>query len=246
MNFRHFVLADMAVVVMLGSLTLVAQSDHFGDADINRTWSRLDRPVLSGEVSRTWFWGPSAISHLHDEMYVDAPDGKRKVVYFDKTRMEINEHEEAGTTWRVTNGLLATELLTGNLQNGDNSFAAYAPAEINIAGDLNAPDAPTFRSFSGLTSADANDEGALILQTVDRAGNVGQDQAYATYGVTASRYVSETGHTVASVFWDYMNSSGIVYVDGENIHDKLFENPFFAVNSALVSMARLRTFSPVA
>jgi hypothetical protein len=227
MRFKHFVLTDMAVFVVLGGLLLVAQSDYFGDADINQTWSRLDQPVIDGDVSRTWFWGPSAISHLHDEVYVDAPDGTRKVVYFDKNRMEINADAAPGSTWRVTNGLLATELVTGNKQTGKTTFVAHSPADINIAGDLDDPDGPTYLSFNKLLDAPALNEGTTITQTVDRAGNVRNDGPYAGYGVTAARYVPETGHTVASVFWEFMNSSGVVRVDDKLTHDKLFENPFY-------------------
>jgi hypothetical protein len=71
------------------------------DPDIERTWLRLDQPVALGAVKRTWFWGPNPLTGLIQEPYHDAPGGQRKVIYLDKTRMEINETEAVGSTWRV-------------------------------------------------------------------------------------------------------------------------------------------------
>jgi hypothetical protein len=72
-----------------------------------------------------------------------------------------------------------------------------------------------------------------IIQTVDRNGTVGADQTLARYGVTAAALVRETNHTVASVFWDFMNARGTVYSDGAFREDRLFENPFYATGFPL-------------
>lgn len=75
--------------------------------------------------------------------------------------------------------------------------------------------------------------GMTIIQTVDRNGTVGADQTLARFGVTAAVHVRETNHTVASVFWNFMNARGTVYVDGTFRDDRLFENPFDATGLPL-------------
>ena len=48
------------------------------------------------------------------------------------------------------------------------------------------------------------------------------------YGVTAAAYVPQTDHTVASVFWEFMNQDGPIYRDGSYMLWPLFESPFYA------------------
>ncbi len=94
------------------------------------TWERTDKPVADGVVSRSWIWGPQAISDIASESYVEAPGGIRTVQYFDKARMEDNSWRTSGPPWDVSTGLLSVELISGKRQVGDNSFEQRSPAEI--------------------------------------------------------------------------------------------------------------------
>ena len=192
------------------------------------TWDRTDLPVADGQVSRSWMWGDLVASQA-PEAYQSAPGGQRLVVYFDKARMEINNPAaDQSSAWYVTNGLLATELLTGELQVGDNVFQAHEPAAINLAGDPNDPNGPTYADF-GRTMADPPVAlGTVLTAVIDHAGTVSQDNGFAHYGVTAAVLSSDTNHTVASVFWQFMNSSGPI-ADGNQVENgSLFPNPFYA------------------
>ncbi len=194
-----------------------------------RTWARTDKPVLDGAVNRTWMWGPREITGVFEEPYVNAPDGHRSVLYHEKSRMEINDPAaDPNSIWYVTNGLIALEMITGRLQLGNALWEQYAPAGINIAGDPTDPDAPTYSTFSGLLNQPARTEGDQIIATVNRVGQITGDPSLADQNVTAAYYVTETHHTVASVFWDFMNAEGLVYEQGALNNAKLFENPFFA------------------
>ncbi|MCX2728525.1 thermonuclease family protein (plasmid) [Thermomicrobium sp. 4228-Ro] len=207
------------------------------------TWARSDLPVAAGRVSRTWMWGPEPFTTPLREAYADAPGGTRLVQYFDKSRMEITDPAaDRSSPWYVTNGLLAKELVTGQLQRGDATFEPQPPAQVNVAGDPDDPDGPTYASFSGLLDHAPLPVGTTITQTVDRAGNVGSDLSLGQYGVTAVYYVPETNHTVASVFWDFMNSRGQVYVGWRYREDALFPNPFYATGFPLTEAywARVR------
>ena len=197
---------------------------HFQQA-----WERTDRPVASGDANRTWMWGPAGHTDAFYEPYDDAPEGERLVQYFDKTRMEITDPDgDPDDLWHVTNGLLARELITGEMQVGDTSFDIRKPADQQIAGDTHA-ESPTYATFESLLHADSTATGELITLTVNGSGMVGVDNDLTRYGVTAEHYVDDTGHAVASVFWEFMHSSGTVRIDGENRHGDLFENPFFGV-----------------
>ncbi len=56
-----------------------------------------------------------------------------------------------------------------------------------------------------------------MLERVDRDGAVVTDPALVFYDVTAGRFVPETGHTIASPFWEFMSS--LQQADG---------NPFYS------------------
>jgi Tol biopolymer transport system component len=190
-----------------------------------RTWSRTDLPVERGSISRTWMWGPEPFTGVHFEEYASAPDGLRQVQYFDKSRMEDNTFR-SGSSWDVTNGLLATELITGQLQVGDEEFVGLGSANINIAGD--AGSGPTYAMLDGLRWAEPIRTGAPIITRLHSEGGVSANDGLADLGATGAFYVQETMHTVASPFWDFMNSSGLVYEDGEFSVGPMFMNPFYA------------------
>ncbi len=203
--------------------------DHFGN-----TWARTDLPVVNGPAHRTWMWGPTANTPSLLEPYAESPNGQRQVQYFDKTRMEITHPDgDQSSIWYVTNGLLAEELVTGRLQLGDDTFEQHDPAQVNVAGDAGDPNGPTYATFNPLMSYGAIPNGWIITQTVDRAGTVGANADLSSYNVTAVDVAAPTQHTVASVFWDFMNSTGTVYENGANVTDKLFDNPFYATGYPL-------------
>ena len=220
------------IVAMVGAAILpgLATANQPANDAFQRSWERTDRPVSELAVSRTWIWGPEAFTSGVIEPYLEAEDGERLVQYYDKSRMEMTTDLTAdpGSVWYVVNGLLATEMITGRLQLGDNTFEQYAPAEINIAGDPDDSSAPTYATFNGLLDLQTFELGSLIGATVNRAGTIDQNPALLDHGVTAQIYVEETDHTVASVFWQFMTSEGTIYENGVMTWGALFENAFFA------------------
>ena len=201
-----------------------------GASAFERTWSRTDLPVAETQVNRTWMWGPAAFTSAMGEYYEDATFGVRVVQYFDKTRMEISTDPAANpnSIWYVTNGLLARELVTGQMQEGDTLFTERAPAEVNVAGDANDANGPTYASFSQLLDAAPLAAGTVVSQRIDRAGGVSDDPALAGRNVLAAHFVAETNHTVAGPFWEFMNAEGMVYETAGYQEARLFDNPFFA------------------
>ena len=200
-----------------------------GNEHFQRTWERTDQPVAEGVESRTWMWGPEAFSTLGVEPYAEAPNGQRTVQYFDKSRMEItNPAGDPNSIWYVTNGLLVVEMMTGRLQLGDNTFETRNPAVVNVAGDANDPNGPTYAGMASLRDAPPLGAGATVTQRVSRAGAVTFDGDLAQYGVTVAKLDEVTNHSIAGPFWNFMNSSGTVWANGQYVTDLLFANPYFA------------------
>lgn len=217
--------------VASGSILSLADRELFvsDDPNFRRVWERTDKPVADGEVSRTWIWGPKPTTELMQEAYAQSPGGMRLVQYFDKSRMEINDPAgDSSSIWYVTNGLLTVELISGNMQTGDNSFESRSPAQVNVAGDGNDPNGPQYVSFSGLLDAPSQPVGTLLTQRVNRAGTVSNDPALSAQGITVGSVDTVTNHGIAAPFWDFMNSSGVVYENGQFVQALLFENPYFA------------------
>lgn len=219
-----------ALVVAAPLYAPVAGAAATDDGAFVRLWARTDKPVADGRVGRTWMWGPAITGSL-DETYVDAANGQRIVQYFDKGRMEINSDEgvDPGSDWYVTSGLLATELLSGQLQTGSNEFEERLPAQVNVAGDQGSPNAPVYATFTGLRSKPASSDGAMLNQRVTREGVVTDDSSLSRHNVTAAKRVTvpNLDHQIASPFWQFMNASGLVWNDGRYVTDSLSRDPFF-------------------
>ncbi|HET7035453.1 MAG TPA: DUF3426 domain-containing protein [Thermomicrobiaceae bacterium] len=223
-------------LLMLGLLLLpllmlpAARADSFGTYAFQRLWSRTDLPVVEGTASRAFVWGNQPFTGVVLEQYAEGKTetagGVRQVQYFDKGRMEITDATaDADSADFVTQGLLAREMITGRIQLGDKMFRDDGSAEMNIAGDPNDPNAPTYATLKPLLGYQPIPTGWSITQTLDRAGHVADDPALKSLGVTAAVLVPQTDHSVASVFWDYLRSSGTISVGGQDTQGSLFGNP---------------------
>ena len=181
-----------------------------------QNWAKADRPVLVNtekgqDAGRAWLWGPQP-NRVTTEVYAEAPGGQRQVVYFDKARMELTQPDKG----YVTNGLLVTEMTTGQLQLGDNRFIYRGPSTLQVAGDSNTQgqnqNAPTYASFSALVTAGPGaDRTSLAVQaTLSKNGQVGQNSELG--GLAFNRhFVADTGHNIPDVFWDWFAQTGPVY-----------------------------------
>jgi hypothetical protein len=236
---RPIVAAALALMVLASSSAPIfayhegpfTDVHAFAHDTFEKTHRRTDAPIISG-VMRTWIWGPEAYTEGMLESYKDSPGSMRLVQYFDKSRMEINYPAgDQSNPWYVSNGLLVIDMVEGRYQIGDSEFdPSPAPSTMAIAGDQDGSSDITYAAINqlGLRSKPALPVGSTIIQSV-QGGAVVQDTDFASYGVTAAHRVQVDGidHTIASVFWDFMNSEGLVYVDWTLVNDKLFENPYY-------------------
>ena len=132
------------MVLLIGTLQGVGtnvSASGFADPAFQAQWQ-------AGEAIAPNFWGPLETAQPGQrEIYPDAPGKRRLVQYFDKGRMELTNP----TNGTVTNGLLATELISGKLQVGDNTFDAQESPAIPIAGDPDNP-GPTYLALQTTAS----------------------------------------------------------------------------------------------
>ena len=235
------VIAGLSILLGAAALNRVSavapSNEHF-----QRTWERTDKPIVDGVVSRTWVWGPEAISNEVSEPYFDAPDGSRRVQYFDKSRMEINDPgADPGNIWFVTNGLLVVELMTGRMQIGDTAFRIRFPAEVPVAGDPNDPNGVTYALFAAFQEVPPVAPEIVYTQRLHADGTVTNEADLSGYNVSAAFLDSVTNHRVAAPFWDYMNSSGPVFVSGQFVNDLLFPNPFYSTGRPITEFYWVRS-----
>jgi hypothetical protein len=149
------------------------------------------------------------------------------VAYFDKARLELTDPDRSPEDpWAVTSGLLARELISGMEQVGDRRFVPRSPASIPVAGDPDDRLGPTYATLAAVLALPPLEEGELITQTIDRSGRVGNERRLAGYGVRAGPLVPETGHRVASVFWEFLQGRDVVYTGGRFETADLFWPPF--------------------
>jgi hypothetical protein len=207
-------------------------------------WNRTDSLVASHAVTRSWFWGPQ-VNWTAREIYVDDPTNtqSRLVQYYDKSRMEINNpNGDKNNPFYITNGLLTVELISGRLQVGNNTFEDRKPATVNVAGDFDDPNAPTYASFVGHANAggDHPDPSKLnqkVTATLARNGTVGDDPSKSTISNTQVVYFDDvTKHNIPKAMWDFLNLQGDVK-QGTQVVKQALSTPWFYATGRPISDA---------
>lgn len=191
-----------AVLIGVLSLSSVAQAASFANPAFQQQWN-------TGEAVTANFWGPlSTAKDGQQEPYKEATGGQRLVQYFDKGRMEL-------TNSAVTSGLLATELVKGQIQVGDSSFQAKAAPAIAIAGDP---------STTGATYAALGTTAAALLQpaqakigitsfdTIQDDGSIRSVAISPSAATNISVFDDVTKHNVPSAFAQYRDKAGLLTI----------------------------------
>jgi Tol biopolymer transport system component len=223
--------------LLVNSMPLPAAAADFANPAFKRVWDRTDALVASGQVSRTFFWGPQPLASAQ-EQYMDAPGGTntRLVQYFDKSRMEINNPgADPNSTFYVTNGLLTIELISGQMQIGNNTFQTRYPANIPISGDTDDVNAPTYANFANVSNTRLGDHpqpnrtGQNATATINKDGQVGDDPSKASVGGTKIAYFEPlTKHNIPEQFWNFLNATGPISQTGQIVNQRLIDPWFYA------------------
>jgi hypothetical protein len=189
----------LVLALVVFQVNAVRGAASYADPLFQQQWQQ-------GEALTPNFWGPLALAHDGQmEQYADVPGGQRLVQYFDKGRMELRNGV-------VTNGLLASEIVRGQLQVGDASFLAKDPPSIPIAGDSDNP-GPTYRHLStiarSLLAATAAQPGGTSAAVVGADGTVTPGASELGGDVALKTYDAPTQHNVPGVFDAYRNKAGL-------------------------------------
>jgi len=236
-NRRKLAASAITLLMILGILSSIspaAAQTGFADPAFYSVWQRTDLPVQNGSATRSWYWGPQPNTAGLYEPYAQGVNGQHLVQYFDKSRMEINNpNADRNSKFYVTNGLLTTELVSGKLQLGDNTFQQYSPAEIPVSGDPDDAGAPTYATFTSFTGPAADRRGQNVIDTIDRFGGLGLDQNKANLPGTRNVYFdTTTRHNIPEVMWNFLNASGPVGGGGQS---ERLNDPWFYASGLPIS-----------
>ncbi len=175
-------------------------------------WDSADGPVARLEVARAWLLGPAPLA-MTIERYDESPTGTRRLVYYDKGRLDIlDPNAETSNFWSAPGGQLVTELLSGSIQLGAEEWVKRGPAEIPVVGDPDQPDAVTYATLgelstqphalrvAGTTTPDADERvGKTVTAVLGADGSTDAD-GYSGEEVLVGSYDDVTGHNIAAPF----------------------------------------------
>lgn len=212
----------LLVLELFNPAAAQARAGFYSAYPFLKVWERTDYPVATGQVTRSWYWGPAPFQ-LTEEAYAQTPGGQRLVHYFDKGRMEITQPGvDLESRWYISNGLLVKEMVSGALQLGDNTFEPRQPALLPISGDSLNPLSPTYATFGNLTTRRPAVTGAVTTQ-LSANGELSEAADLAKrFPSTAPAYYEPTlGHNIPTVFWRFLNQRGPVMKDRQLVQDVL-------------------------
>ncbi len=204
-------IASILFATLFSAIAQAADPDFGGVSQFRDRWVEQDR--LVGE--RPYTWGPNVpgAPTVLSEPYSSSPGGQRRVIYFDKARMEINNPANGF----VTTGLVVKELVSGLRQDGDSTFTQLAPSKTQVAGDpvsIN-PNGPVYESFKNVVTLGNADErsqsngvGTVITSFINKSGTVSPISPPET--VTIGAYQNQTGHNIAAPFEAFKNLRGSI------------------------------------
>src|SRR4051794_2232925 len=192
----------MLILTTIGTFMDVGAATSFASPAFQEQWNSVESVIPN-------FWGPLATaSDGQAESYVqgsyNGQSGKRLVQYFDKARME-----QTIPSSPVTNGLLAVEMKTGQLQLGDSSFEQRAAANIGLAGDPNTP-GPTYASLAQLAEKSPQAAGSVNLSYNAATNGFATQNPAVDPALNYGAYISDPGgrygQNVPQTFVNFLNS----------------------------------------
>ncbi len=191
--------ATFVLLISLVGMASIQAASSYADPQFKTQWDQ-------GEAITPNFWGPLAnAKDGQDEPYKEATGGTRKVQYFDKGRMEL-------TNGKVTNGLLASEIVKGQIQTGDAAFQGQPPPAIAIAGDPTNT-VPTYATLAtkavSLLGVAQSKASSNVTATISATGDVTAGTPPAAPETTISAFDTDTKHNVPKVFADYRGKAGV-------------------------------------
>jgi len=201
-------LASGTVLLLAAGMVVPAGAADFADPAFKVQWQ-------AGETITPNFWGPPASSKTEQYLY-SGTNRTRLVQYFDKGRMERYDGVTNMAGTKVTNGLLATELISGQIQIADDQYLPkVTPPAISIAGDTDNP-GPTYATLAGKASnllAPAEiTPGVRIASGITPDGDAMGGVLPANPGTQIGGYDTLTKHNLPQAFVEYRGKVGLTTI----------------------------------
>lgn len=196
----------MKQVILLLIITLVgvsllptqqSKSATFANPSFQSRWAAETADAVETGLD---VWGPEPLVWRY-EPYAEAADGRRLVEYFDRGRMELTPAPDGSNRTIVTEGLLALEMTTGEIELGNHLLEPQTPPSITIDSGASDNRIPTYASLSLVVqhpSADMQGKGAMPVQWIDQRGV--PESRPTPLPVTSGDYIKSTQQNVPSVF----------------------------------------------
>jgi len=197
-----------AILLLAAAMVIPAGAADFADPAFKVQWQ-------AGEAITPNFWGPPASSRTEQYLY-SGTNRTRLVQYFDKGRMERYDGVTNMTGTKVTNGLLATELISGQIQIADDQYLPKTtPPAISIAGDTDNP-GPTYATLAGkannLLAPAESTPGVRIATGITADGEATSGVLPASPGTQIGGYDSLTKHNLPEAFVQYRGKVGLATI----------------------------------
>lgn len=234
------------------------------DPYIAELWQAIDGPVAENTVARAWTWGPNALAATV-EYAADSPTGVRRMVYFDKGRMDILEEAEAADSdWYVTGALLVTQMISGRIPFAEGGVVTRPAPAIPVAGDLDQPNPLTYGMLVPLASVfgvpltgevdvlfDVPEPsiGMEVSALITPDGAVVAD-GMPNLGVRVAAYDDVTGHNIAAPFVDWAGRQPVhpVWLTGRPLTEPYWTETIVGGDPTLVLVQaferRILTYTP--
>ena len=131
----------------------------------------------------------------------------------------------------VTNGLLTKELVTGQRQDGDNTFTTQTPSTVQVAGDDNSGGgnaiSPTYASFKNVVSFNPGENtapnrvGQPANLAINKAGQVTTLDTPPSK-LTLGTYEGTLGHNIPLVFLYFQAQTGRTWNGSAFVFDRVY------------------------
>jgi hypothetical protein len=208
---RRWVYLVVAITLLtLPGTPIMADSPAFANPAFQQQWQQ-------GEALAPNFWGLAITGAVTEQYLYSGTNKTRTVQYFDKGRMELYGGVTNTPNVQVTNGLLATEMIKGQVQIADDQFQPMPPPAIPIAGDPNNP-GPTYATLAttpagqGMLANAPNLGGKRISAGLGPNGETGGSTLPANSGTLLTIYDTPTQHNVTQAFAAYRLKAGLATI----------------------------------
>jgi len=206
----RFILLVALVLSLMPLAPSVSAASAFASPAFETQWKQ-------GEALAPNFWGPlaNATDRITEEYHYSGTNKTRLVQYFDKGRMERYDGVTDTSDVRVTNGLLATEMVKGQIQIADDQSMPQPSPEIAIAGDPGGS-AATYADLgtkaAGLLAPAASKIGQTPNDTIQPSGDLGSVALPPIPQTTITVFDGATKHNVPGAFAQYRDRAGLASI----------------------------------